>query len=179
MSLLLILLPLSLHLFVPKPLLMFPFPLALGGTEDVTDATKITARQSTQSFPCGKGSLSQRQKKQWEDAEDLTTTTWGYGETVRSRMILEIILPEVTPDEIQSQWAQQGATDPFFHNKITCFHNKMMHHRPLVSFKPAILKALSLKSILYLHIPNCNSRTVLKASDELIDSGFNSLLYDL
>lgn len=32
-------------------------------------------------------------------------------ETVRSRMILEIILPEVTPDEIQSQCAQQGATD--------------------------------------------------------------------
>lgn len=46
-SLLLILLPLSLHLFVPKPLLIFPIPIALGGTEDVTYATKITARKST------------------------------------------------------------------------------------------------------------------------------------
>lgn len=50
-SLLLILLPLALHDFVPKPLLMFPIPLALGGTEDAIYATKITARESTQSFP--------------------------------------------------------------------------------------------------------------------------------
>lgn len=26
-------------------------------------------------------------------------------------MILEVVLPEVTPDKIQSQWVQQGATD--------------------------------------------------------------------
>lgn len=46
-SLLLILLPLSLNLFVPKPLQMFPIPIALGGTEDVIYETKITAREST------------------------------------------------------------------------------------------------------------------------------------
>lgn len=175
MSLLLILLPLSLHLFVPKPLLMFPFPLALGGTEDVTDATKITARQFTQSFPCGKGSLSQRQKKQWEDAEDLTTTTWGYGE--RNCEIQNDFRNNFTWSH--PRWNTESMRTARSNRFHTYFHNKMMHHRPLVSFKPAILKALPLKSILSLHIPNCNSRTVLKASDELNDSGFNSLLYDL
>lgn len=58
---------------------MFPIPFALGGTEDVIYTTKITARESTQSFPCGQVSLSQRQKKQSEDAEDPAVTTRGYG----------------------------------------------------------------------------------------------------
>lgn len=44
-SLLLILLPSALHLFASKPLLMFPIPLALGGTESVIHSTKSYCRR--------------------------------------------------------------------------------------------------------------------------------------
>lgn len=53
------------------------------------------------SSPCDQGSLSHRQKNQPEDAEDPAMTACGHGSKPQDIwMILEIISPEESPDEI-------------------------------------------------------------------------------